>query len=171
MQRLFLFMLFFFSASYTMHAQDLFLAEATEKWENAMAYTLELAEAMPAEYYSYRPTEEQMSFQEQLLHMAGNVAWLTHDYLGGPKTDVARDMPDASKKEVIAILKTALERAHQALSGFSPGQLDEEVRFFAGPMSKRKVILLLHDHLTHHRGQAIVYARLNGIKPPRYRGW
>ena len=154
-----------------MHAQHSFLAEATEKWENAMAYTLELAEAMPSEHYAYRPTEEQMTFQQQLLHMANNVAWLTHDYLGGPKTEVDREMPDASKEEILAVLTSTLERAQQALVDFPADQLDEQVNFFAGPMSKRKIILLLHDHLTHHRGQAIVYARLKGIKPPRYRGW
>lgn len=154
-----------------MYAQDAFLAEATEKWENAMAYTLELAEAMPAEHYSYRPTEEQMTFQGQLLHMAGNVAWLTHDYLGGPKMKIDRDMPGATKEEVLNVLKTALAGAQQALRAFPADQLDDTVDFFAGPMSKRKIILLLHDHLTHHRGQAIVYARLKGITPPRYRGW
>lgn len=154
-----------------MHAQDTFLAEATEKWENAMAYTLELAEAMPAEHYGYRPTAEQMTFQEQLLHMAGNVAWLTHDYLGGPKTEIDRTMDGASKEDVLAVLRKALERAQQALQQLPAEQLDDTVDFFAGPMSKRKIILLLHDHLTHHRGQAIVYARLQGITPPRYRGW
>lgn len=154
-----------------MHAQNAFLAEASEKWENAMAYTLELAEAMPAGHYDYRPTEEQMTFQEQLLHMAGNVAWLTHDYLGGLKTEIDRKMTGASKAEVIAVLRTSLQRAQQALQQLPAEQLDETVDFFAGPMSKRKIVLLLHDHLTHHRGQAIVYARLQGITPPRYRGW
>jgi uncharacterized damage-inducible protein DinB len=30
---------------------------------------------------------------------------------------------------------------------------------------------LMHDHHTHHRGQIIVYLRLNGLKPPKYVGW
>ena len=152
-------------------AQSAFLAEATEKWENAAAYTLELAEAMPAEHYAYQPTKEQMSFQQQLLHMAGNVAWLTHDYLGGEKLEVSREMQGAKKTEVIQRLQRAMANAKAALIAFPAEQLDEKVDFFAGPMSKRKVILLLHDHLTHHRGQLIVYARLKGVKPPKYRGW
>lgn len=154
-----------------MAAQSAFLAEATAKWENATEYTLELAEAMPAGHYAYRPTEEQMSFQQQLLHMARNVAWLTHDYLGGEQIEVDREMEGAGKAEVIAVLTQAMANAKQALSGFPEEELDDEVDFFAGPMSKRKIILLLHDHLTHHRGQLIVYARLKGVKPPRYRGW
>jgi len=31
--------------------------------------------------------------------------------------------------------------------------------------------VLLNDHQTHHRGQLVVYLRLNGIKPPAYIGW
>jgi len=152
-------------------AQSAFLAEATEKWDNAMAYTLELAEAMPAEHYSFKPTAEQMSFQEQLLHTASNVAWLTHDYLGGEKLEIDTELGSATKREVVGVLRQAMANAKAALADFPEGQLDEKVAFFAGPMSKRKVILLLHDHLTHHRGQLIVYARLKGVKPPKYRGW
>lgn len=168
--RYLLFLILAFS-SFATTAQSAFLAEATEKWDNAMAYTLELAEAMPEEHYGYKPTEEQMTFQKQLLHMADNVAWLTHDYLGGEKLEIDIELEGAAKTEVIALLRQAMANAKAALANLPESQLDEEVDFFAGPMSKRKVILLLHDHLTHHRGQLIVYARLKGIKPPRYRGW
>lgn len=152
-------------------AQSGFLEETAEKWENAMAYTLELAEAVPDSLYTYRPTPEQMSFQEQLLHMAGNVAWLTSDYLFGDSIAVDRKMEGAPRSEVLAVLHSAMQAAHRALQNFPADKLTEEVSFFAGPKTRRQMILLLHDHLTHHRGQLIVYARLQGISPPRYRGW
>lgn len=41
----------------------------------------------------------------------------------------------------------------------------------AGRMSKLQFINLLNDHQTHHRGQMMVYLRLNGIQPPEYMGW
>lgn len=31
--------------------------------------------------------------------------------------------------------------------------------------------LLLFDHVTHHRAQAIMYLRMRGIEPPAYVGW
>jgi uncharacterized damage-inducible protein DinB len=34
-------------------------------------------------------------------------------------------------------------------------------------LSRRKFVGA--DHITHHRGQIVVYLRLNGIKPPQYR--
>jgi uncharacterized damage-inducible protein DinB len=50
-------------------------------------------------------------------------------------------------------------------------QLDEIVPFFAGPKARRQILILMHDHQSHHVGQLIVYLRLNGIKPPAYVGW
>lgn len=29
----------------------------------------------------------------------------------------------------------------------------------------------MDNHLAHHRGQMIIYLRLQGIKPPAYTGW
>ena len=38
-----------------------------------------------------------------------------------------------------------------------------------GRMSGREVLLAMYIHVAHHRGQAEIYLRDNGIKPPRYR--
>lgn len=35
--------------------------------------------------------------------------------------------------------------------------------------SVRDALLNMYMHVAHHRGQAIVYLRLKGIKPPEYR--
>ncbi|MGX5688737.1 DinB family protein [Arcticibacter tournemirensis] len=43
-------------------------------------------------------------------------------------------------------------------------QLDEQVKFFAGPMTRRQILILMHDHKTHHLGQLIVYLRLKWNK-------
>nr|WP_262481137.1 DinB family protein [Algibacter pectinivorans] len=40
--------------------------------------------------------------------------------------------------------------------------------YFGADRTKRQILLLLADHITHHRGQMLVYMRLKGIKPPRY---
>ena len=50
-------------------------------------------------------------------------------------------------------------------------ELKETLDFFAGPKSKLQILSLLQDHVTHHRGQLIVYLNLNEIEPPRYSGW
>lgn len=152
-------------------AQESFLTEFQQKWKNAMDYTVELAESMPAEAYDFKPTEEQMTFTEQLLHMCNNMAWLSSSYLGGTRPEADLQKTDYSKAEMLEILREHFSAAATAVADFPAEQLEEEVSFFAGPMSKRQILILMNDHVTHHRGQLIVYARLKGVKPPRFRGW
>jgi hypothetical protein len=38
-----------------------------------MEYTLELAASLPEEWYDFKPTEEQMSFRQQLIHSMKNM--------------------------------------------------------------------------------------------------
>ncbi|MBR9919269.1 MAG: DinB family protein [Bacteroidetes bacterium] len=138
------------------------------KWANTSAYMLEIAEAMPAEDYEYKPTEDVMSFREQLVHLANNAAWLSSDYLGEerpPKKD------PKTKEAVINYLKTIFTQAERAIQNLDMESLDAEISFFAGPMSRQRILFLLNDHLTHHRGQLVIYLRLKGIQPPKYRGW
>ena len=50
--------------------------------------------------------------------------------------------------------------------------LEEEVDFFTTQVrNKGQILTLLNDHHTHHRGELLVYLRLQNIKPPRYQGW
>ena len=48
-----------------LNAQNDVLSAFLLKWENSKNYLIEVAEAMPENSYNYKPTERQMSFQEQ----------------------------------------------------------------------------------------------------------
>ena len=150
---------------------DAFLKECLEKWENGAEYTIELAEAMPADKYDFRPSPEVRSFREQVVHIMNNMVWLSSTYLS--KTSFKGDLKhkDLSKDEIIMLLRQATIFAKSAIKNLEPEDLEDTVDFFAGPMTKRQILVLMNDHMTHHRGQIIVYARMNDIKPPRYRGW
>lgn len=152
--------------------QDPFITDYLSKWENAMEYTLEFAEAMPAESYEFRPMEDERAFHEQLTHLCGNMIWLSTSYLGGEGlSSVDTDKPPTKKEDVITLIRESFEYTAKTMEAFDMANIDEEIEFFAGTMSKRKIFFLIADHLTHHRGQLVVYLRLNGIKPPGYRGW
>ncbi len=158
--------------SYYGHAQqDGFIRDYGKKWANAMAYTLEVAELMPETHYDFKPAPEEMTFKEQLLHMMDNVSWLSSSYLGGQKSNTNFKNKEYTKLQVIEIIREEFRLSALALNQLPPPALEEEVKFFAGPMNKRQIVALLNDHMTHHRGQLIVYLRLKGIKPPQYRGW
>ena len=58
---------------------------------------------MPDSNYEFKPTERQHSFMEKLLHIKGNLKWLSTTYF--TDKDYAKDTDTtASKNEMIALL-------------------------------------------------------------------
>ncbi len=153
------------------HAQGSFLDDYKIKWQNATEYTIEFAQAMPEDQYGFKPVPEEMSYREQLKHIAANMVWLSSSYLKGQHTTIDPTKAGDSKKEIIGMLEQAFAYAKQTIDGLKEKDLNEQVDFFAGIMSRRRVLLLMTDHVTHHRGQLVVYLRLNNVVPPSYRGW
>ena len=149
-----------------------FIEDFLVKWSNAHEYTLQVADALPASQYDFKPTEDQRAFHEQITHLCANMIWLSTTYLDGNGLESANaDEPPTDKEDIIELLNESFDYAHATISQLDPNTLDAELDFFAGPMSRRRVMLLMADHLAHHRGQAIVYLRLKSIDPPRYKGW
>lgn len=159
------------SASPMLLAQQAFLDEFQHKWKNAEAYTMESIELMPEADFDYKPTEGQRSFKDQIIHSCRNMIWLSSSYLGGDKEGIDLNQKDLSKAELLALVKTCFQRSGEAAGKLKPEDLEEKVSFFAGPMSKRQIMVLMNDHSTHHRAQMLVYLRLKGLTPPKYRGW
>ena len=151
----------------------LFMRAAYAKLQSAAAYTLDVANTMPAENYAYKPSRDEMSFGQQLTHVSRNLGWLSSHYLAdNSKNPVSEaDLKLQEKDSIIAVVNRTYNYALAVLKRFPPEQLTDTVSFFAGPMTKLQIINLLNDHQTHHRGQLVVYLRLNGIKPPGYVGW
>ena len=155
-------------------------ADWVAKWANARDYTLAVADAMSDSLYDFRPDypagvdgeRPARTFGEQLVHLGGNVAWLSTSKLVDGERPSSADVDASDKAAVRAYLIDVFAHAEQVLAKLSFGDLDEEVPWFTGEtISRRRVGLLLFDHVTHHRGQALVYLRLNGVFAPKYVGW
>lgn len=157
--------------SYGIMGQESFLKDFKIKWQNAADYTLEFARAMPEDHYGYTPTPVEMTFREQLKHVAGNMVWLSSSYLDGSKTHIDPSKSGNSKKEIIAMLEKSFEYAATTINAMTEKDLNEQVDFISGTMTRRRVLLLLTDHVTHHRGQLVVYLRMKNVEPPKYVGW
>lgn len=142
-----------------------------EKWENSKNYLIKIAEAMPEDVYDFKPTERQMSFKEQLLHIKGNMEWLSTTYFTELKYEKAESLSTMSKAETIIELEKGFDRVIKIIEKTASEDLKETVEFFAGSKSKLQILNLMQDHVTHHRGQLIVYLNLNEINPPKYIGW
>ncbi|WP_339832334.1 DinB family protein [uncultured Altibacter sp.] len=142
-----------------------------EKWENSKSYLLTIAEAMPEELYDFRPTERQMTFKEQLVHMKSNMDWLSLTYFTQETFDRSNIPLPETKAATITLLTEAFENTATLIQNTSEADFEAVVDFFSGPKSKLQILNLLQDHVSHHRGQLIVYLNLNNIAPPPYVGW
>ena len=157
---------------FTGFAQSDVISAFQVKWENSKPYLLKIAKRMPAEHYDYKPMERQMTFKEQLLHIRENMLKLSHAYIAEKKfTDTIRNPGTLTKEETIRKLSSAFDEVSEIVANIEKNELSTEVDFFAGTKTKLQILNLIQDHVTHHRGQIIVYLNLKGIEPPDYVGW
>ena len=114
-----------------------------------------------------------MDFGSQLLHIRGNMLWLGNTYfteVSFDKQSLKKNIPKG-KAAIIKALKTSFDAVYAFVAATTEEGLKGTVEFFAGPKSRMQILNLLQDHVTHHRGQRIVYLNLNSIEPPQYSGW
>ncbi|HSI78726.1 MAG TPA: DinB family protein [Lunatimonas sp.] len=150
---------------------DPFLRDFLERWESSKTYMVAVAEAMPEDAYEFKPVEEEMTFAEQLMHIAVVVEWHTFSRFGGLDTPFRSDdyRPDGlPKDDLIAVLTQEFDKAADYIKTFDADRLEETNTYAQFTRTRRQFLLLLADHVTHHRGQLLVYLRLKGINPPNY---
>ena len=129
-------------------------------------FTVKVAEAMPAADYSFKLTPAQMSFGEQLVHLAQALDYFTAPFKG-EKANPGK--PDANNKEaVIAFVKAEYDKTIDEVSKLTPEQLHKTYQGEEGSETGIELILGMLDHSTHHRASAEMYLRAKGIKPPEY---
>ena len=127
-----------------------------------------LAEAIPAERYSWRPGEGVRSISEVYMHVAGG-NYLLPSFAGvTPPPGISRDMEKTvtEKTKVIEALKQSFVHLHEAVEKASDADFDRNVKFFGKEVTIRYVFMIAASHCHEHLGQSIAYARTNGITPP-----
>jgi len=145
-------------------------------WKTSGEFTIAVAKAMPAESYNFRPSPEEMSFGQLIAHIAGPDI-MACSYASGqkppampakvmalrsdPKTEIDRDL-------AISFATDAFAFCSQAIASMTPAQLDKTVGSASRQMTAFEWLWSYFTHTAHHRGQAEVYLRIKGIKPPDY---
>lgn len=146
----------------------------------------ELAQAMPADKYGWRPGEGVRSVGEVYVHVAaGNFLLLA---LAGvkPPAEYYKDVSGSArertmalykqtrdlesvvtkKDDVVKMLNESLDAVRTHLAGLSAADLDRETEFFGEKTTVRRIYLRILAHTNEHLGQSIAYARMNGVTPP-----
>ena len=140
-------------------------------WEEAREHCIEVAKAMPAELYSYKPTDISKTFGEQMVHIAYTIPLLTKRYVQGMDVEPVR--PDAtkmSKEEIIELLEDGFDYTTEVIYTIEQDQLEETtVMYHSGnTVSRAFALFYVQDHMANHRAKSNLYIRMNGIDPPEY---
>jgi uncharacterized damage-inducible protein DinB len=134
-----------------------------------------LARAVPEDKYSWRPAPGVRSFGEVFLHIAYVNQMILTIAAKQPtgeelnkliaETDNSQKQP-ADKAHTLQLLTESFAAARKAIEPLRSGGLTHDADFFGQNTTRRGVYVFLDTHMSEHLGQAIAYARMNGIVPP-----
>jgi uncharacterized damage-inducible protein DinB len=150
------------------------ISEFVHDWQISKQFTLDVANAMPADLYNYKPNPEEMTFGEQIVHIAGANVYRFNQITGvKPPFNLEPNKPLPSDK---AFAIKLLEQSFNYVLEVLPEITSEELkRTWHIPSWKgrpdpdgRAMILNMFVHTAHHRAQCEVYMRTKGIQPPDY---
>lgn len=130
------------------------------------------------EHYGWRPAEGVRSVSEVYMHVAA-ANFMIPGIAGvePPSEYAASDMQAAMARmreletitdpeEVRERLTHSFQHVRDAIAGLPEEEMEAEVDLFGQPATKRAVLILTVTHMHEHLGQAVAYARTNGVVPP-----
>jgi uncharacterized damage-inducible protein DinB len=156
--------------------------QLAESFRTVRRNTLKIAEEIPEEKYSFKPTPDTKSvgqllthiglgtrFQQQ-VHQVDKVKTLEgFNFPGLMQTMSAEEQKPRSKAQIIDFLTREGEAWASWLEGLPDDFLSEQVSMPQGtqPATKCRLEMLLSpkEHEMHHRGQLMLIQRMLGITP------
>jgi len=124
-----------------------------------------VAQAMPPEQYVFRPHSQSMNFGELMAH----IATTNYQFCAGLKDAVPPALPSASGKDaIVEFLSNSFDYCAGVIPTLTEEQLNQTHDSPDGRLPGREILLAMYIHVAHHRGQAEIYLRDKGIKPPSY---
>jgi uncharacterized damage-inducible protein DinB len=128
-----------------------------------------LAEAIPADKYTWRPSPDVRSFAEVFLHVSA-ANYNLYKLVGTPPPAGFEvkgfEKSTTDKAKVISTLKDSFAHAKKAITAMPDADLEKSLDWFGGKNTQRGVLLFIVRHAAEHLGQSIAYARFAGITPP-----
>lgn len=142
--------------------------EILAQFDDAVSKLLQLAEAIPQDKYSWRPSAGVRSVSQVLMHVGGGnyyvVSFAGVKAPGDLPADAENTVTD--KAQVIALLRRSADHVRAAVRSIPDADLDKPATMFGQATTYRNVLFTTATHAHEHLGQLIAYARSNGIVPP-----
>ena len=128
-----------------------------------------LAEAIPADKYTWRPSPDARTVAEVFLH-ASTANYNLYKLVGTPTPATVDtktlEQSTSDKAKVMTILKASYAHAKGAIRNMDDADLEKTLAWNGGKITERGVLLYIVQHIGQHLGQQIAYARSVGVVPP-----
>lgn len=136
-----------------------------------------LAKATPAEKLSWRPATGVRSIGEVLLHVASDNYFIPSGFghaipaatgikAGDFKSLQAYETRALTREQIVTELEQSFAFLKQQMTKTTAADVGKPVSMFGMNTNAQRMWILATTHLHEHLGQAIAYARMNGIVPP-----
>jgi DinB family protein len=129
-----------------------------------------LAQAFPADKYTWRPMEGVRSVSEVLMLIASEGYGFVPSAVGGKPGLAREEMGGLSKitdkQQVIDHLTKAFAHAKQELEAADPATLVAKRRVMGQDRTLPDIVMAVGGDMHEHLGQLIAYARTNHVVPP-----
>jgi uncharacterized damage-inducible protein DinB len=143
--------------------------EMMRHFNESMSKVIALAAAMPAEKYTWKPSEPSMPVGHVYAHIARYNFWyLTSEMKLTAAPGIQLDTIEAmrNKDQIVALLRRSRDFVRQSVGAMSAAQLDASTTLYGRAAPQWAVLVQLVAHMNEHLGQSIAYARTNNIAPP-----
>jgi uncharacterized damage-inducible protein DinB len=128
-----------------------------------------LAEAIPAEKYTWRPAEGVRSISELFLHVSG-ANYSIPNLIGTPipaGLDLkALEKSTTDKTKIVEKLNRSFGDSIAFVQSMSNADFAKAEKKLGPDANDGDVVYILVTHAHEHLGQSIAYARQNGVIPP-----
>jgi uncharacterized damage-inducible protein DinB len=145
-------------------------ADFLKDWEGQKASLVKMAEALPADKYTFKATPAERDFAAQVMHIA-TVNVMLLKTLGGKAPAPALNEKAMAKDEVIKALSESFDYGTAILNEQTDQSMVATVQGppWMGPSTRARLVSFLMGHTQDIYGQLAVYLRLNGVVPPASR--
>lgn len=149
--------------SYDMKAQALLDLERVQQ------KFVELANAVPADKLTWRPSPDSRSFAEVLLHVAGERYGILGLMGAEPPAGFDRkgfEKSTTDRSRIIEELTKSWDFTQKTIKGMSNAEFAKLLPKLGPQANAGDVVYILVADAHEHLGQSVAYARENGIVPP-----
>ena len=158
-------------------AQDAIKDALAKHWKSSADFTIAVAKAMPVENYTFRPNPEEMNFGQVMAHVAVANLGACVRASGMPRPEIPAKITawlkdtnkiDVEKDVAVQFLTDTFAFCNSAVASMTPEKLSAKIGPEGRQLTGFETLWSYFTHTAHHRGQAEVYMRVKGIKPPDY---